>query len=167
MDRSRAVILLAALSMLAALGVASAHAAEQSSAFPPLRTAGPFMLDDIRFKADAKWGLVWQSLYPAHRLVAPRRTFVRCEAASPFVPPLDSAQIIDVRRADVRVPGGPTIEGAAVTVRISVPWYGPRDPITFTHTFHLIPVHGHWTWLLSPQRYALYRHDGCGHFPAA
>jgi hypothetical protein len=56
--------------------------------------------------------------------------------------------------------------GVAVTVRISLPWYGPRDPIVFTHTFHLVPVHGHWTWLLSPQRYALYRHDGCGNFPA-
>jgi hypothetical protein len=28
-------------------------------------------------------------------------------------------------------------------------------------------VNGHWTWLLSPQRYALYRHDGCGNFPVA
>jgi hypothetical protein len=44
---------------------------------------------------------------------------------------------------------------------------GPRDRMTFTHTFHLVPVHGHWTWLLSPQRYALYAHDGCGNFPAA
>jgi hypothetical protein len=68
----------------------------------------------------------------------------------------------------VRVPGAATsVRGVAVTVRVAVRWYGPRDPLTFTHTFHLVPVHGHWTWLLSPQRYALYRHDGCGGFPAA
>ena len=73
-----------------------------------------------------------------------------------------------MRRALVHVPGATAgVPGVPVTVRITVPWYGPRDPIAFTHTFHLVPVHGHWTWLLSPQRYALYRHDGCGGFPAA
>jgi hypothetical protein len=163
----RAAIGLVALWLLATVGITAAHGAEKTASRPSLRTAGPFLLDEMRFKADGKWGLVWRSLYPAHRLVAPRATYVRCEQATPFIARLDSARVVAVRRALVRVPGATAgVPGVAVTVRISLPWYGPRDPIVFTHTFHLVPVRGHWTWLLSPQRYSLYRHDGCGNFPA-
>jgi len=42
---------------------------------------------------------------------------------------------------------------------------GPRDPIYLKYTFHLVPVGGRWTWLLSTARYHLYRDDGCA--PAA
>lgn len=163
----RAAIALAALWMLATVGITAAHAAPQASA-PSLRSAGSFMLEDIRFKVDGKWGLAWRTLYPAHRLVAPRATYVRCEQATPFPAALDSEQIVGVRRAEVHVPGlANPVAGAAVTVRLSFSSYGTRDPLTITHTFHLVPVRGHWSWLLSPQRYALYAHEGCRNLPAA
>jgi len=158
---------LMALWGFATLGIAAAHGAARTTRWPSLRSAGPFMLDDIRYKTDGKWGLAWQTLYPAHQVVARRSVYVACEKATPWPATMQAFELVRVRRARFRVPGGPVVEGAAVTVRISVPWYGPRDPIRFVHTFHLVPVNGHWTWLLSSQRYALYRRDGCGSFPAA
>jgi hypothetical protein len=118
-------------------------------------------------KVDGKWGLAWQTLYPAHKVVARRSVYVECEKSTPWPAPVKSFELVGVRRASFRAPGVGIVDGAAVAVRIAVKWYGERDPFTFTHTFHLVPVNGHWTWLLSPQRYALYRHDGCGHFPVA
>lgn len=163
----RAAIGLAAFWMLATVGITAAHAAPRTTAWPALRTAGAFMLEDIRFKVDGKWGLAWQTLYPAHKVVARRSVYVECETSTPWPAPVKSFDLVGVHRASFRVPGGGIVDGAAVAVRIAVKWYGERDPLTFTHVFHLVPVNGHWTWLLSPQRYALYRHDGCGNFPVA
>lgn len=125
------------------------------------------MVNDIRYKTDGKWSLAWQTLYPAHKFVARRSVYVACEQSTPWPAPIQSFDIVGIKRASFRIPGGGIVQGAAVAIRIGVGWYGPRDPLTFVHTFHLVPVDGHWTWLLSPQRYAVYRHDGCGSFPAA
>ncbi|HEX3055968.1 MAG TPA: hypothetical protein VHP82_07505 [Gaiellaceae bacterium] len=163
----RAAIGLAALWMLATVGIAGAHAAPRTTASPALRTAGPFMLDDIRIKVEGNWDLAWQTLYPAHKVVARRSVYVACETSTPWPAPVESVALVGVHRASFRVPGGGVVDGAAVAVRIAVKWYRERDPLTFTHVFHVVPVNGHWTWLLSPQRYALYRHDGCGNFPVA
>ena len=150
------------------LGIAAAHSATKTTEWPSLQSAGSFMLDDIRYKTDGKWALAWQTLYPGHKTVAPRSEYVSCEKATPWAAPIQSFDLVGVKRASFRIPGGGIVQGAAVAVRIGVGWYSPRDPLTFVHSFHLIPVDGHWTWLLSPQRYSLYRHDGCGgSFPAA
>jgi hypothetical protein len=131
-------------------------------------TAGPFLLQEIQQKVDGRWSAAWRSLYPLHRLVAPRATFVRCEARDPFVAPVQAMRVVRVGRAPVHVPGlARTVAGVAVTLRATFPGGGWRDPFVITHTFHLVPVHGHWTWLLSPERYRLYRSEGCSDVPAA
>jgi hypothetical protein len=163
----RAAIALAAFWMLATAGITAAHAAQQTTVFPSLRTAGSFMLDDIRYKTDGKWGLAWQTLYPAHKFVASRSEYVSCEESTPWAAPVTQFDLVGTRRASFRIPGGGIVDGAAVAVRLTFRMAGSRDPMSFVHTFHLVPVNGRWTWLLSPQRYALYRHDGCGSFPAA
>ena len=55
---SGAAVALAALWLPATFGITAAHAAEKTTSWPSLRTAGPFLLDEMRFKADGKWGLV-------------------------------------------------------------------------------------------------------------
>jgi hypothetical protein len=163
---SRIAAALAILCTAASLGAGTARATK-AAGLPALDTAGPFLLDDIRLKVDGRWAVAWDSLYPLHRLVAPRATFVRCEARSRLIAPLDSMRVVSVRRAAVRVPGRTrTVDGVAVTIHVALPWYGPRDPIVFTHTFHLVPVNGRWTWLLSPERYRLYRSGACSAMPA-
>jgi len=144
------------------------HRAASTSAWPRLATAGPFLLESIRDKVDGRWDAAWRSLYPRQRLVVSRIEFVRCESATPFPAPLDSMRVVRVRRAPVRVPGlARPVAGVAVTVHVELAWYGPRDPITLAPTFHLVPVQGHWTWLLSAERYRLYLLDGCSALPAA
>jgi hypothetical protein len=107
-------------------------------------------------------------LYPYHQRVAIRSDFVYCESTSPFPAQLRSFQVVSTRRSLVHVPGlRRLVPGATVTVRVELSWYGPRDPITFTHAFHLVPANGHWTWLLSPERFAIYAHASCSPAPAA
>ena len=156
----------AIVTLVSTLGPGGTHA-RPAPASPALRTAGPFLLDEIRLKVDGRWNRAWRVLYPLHRRVAPRADFVRCEARSPFVAPVDSLEVVGVRRAPVRVAGlERAVAGVAVTVRATFPGFGPRDPIVFTHTFHLVPANGRWTWLLSPQRYRLYRSGACSDMPA-
>jgi hypothetical protein len=163
----RTAILLIALWAFSTLGIAVAHGASKTDEWPSLRSAGSFMLDDIRYKTDGKWSLAWQTLYPAHKSIATRGEYVACEEQTPWAAPVQSFEVVGVKRASFRIPGGGIVDGAAVAVRIGVGGFSPRDPLTFVHSFHLVPVNGHWTWLLSPQRYTLYRGDGCGRFPAA
>lgn len=144
------------------------HQVSHASTWPRLATAGPFLLDSIRDKVDGRWDTAWGSLYPFHKRTVSRIAFVRCELATPFAAPLQSLRVVHVSRSPVRVPGlVHPVAGVAVTVQVALSWYGPRDPITLTPTFHLVPVGGHWTWLLSAERYRLYLYDGCGTLPVA
>jgi hypothetical protein len=129
---------------------------------PSLRSAGRFFLAVLEQKVRGDWAKAWQSLYPLHQRIAARDTFIRCETARPFSAPLESIHVVRVRAVPFRAPGARhPVPSAAVTVAVALRWYGPRDPITFTHTFHLVAVHGRWTWLLSLDRYRLYRRDAC------
>lgn len=179
MAYSRVRIVAGTLAAAAVAGGAVATLAAQPStrearpvartpAWPRLATAGPFLLASIRDKVDGRWDAAWRSLYPFHRLAVSKIVFIRCELATPFSAPLQSMRIVHVRRSLVQVPGlARPVAGVAVTVHVELTWYGPRDPITITPTFHLVPVRGHWTWLLSPERYRLYRNEGCSNMPAA
>jgi hypothetical protein len=167
-------LLVAAVAGGAAVAVAArpasrhVHRVSRAPTWPRLATSGPFLLESIRDKVDGRWDTAWRSLYPRHKLVVSEIAFVRCELATPFPAPLGSMRVVRVRRSPVRVPGlARPVAGVAVTVHLELPWYGPRDPITLTPTFHLVPVRGHWTWLLSAERYQLYRHEGCSTLPAA
>ena len=130
---------------------------------PSLAAAGPFLLTEIKEMVRGEWARAWQGLYPLHQRIAPLEVFVRCESAAPFPAPLDSMHVVRVRAAAVHVAGlSRALRGAAVSVAIKLQWgYGPRDPITFGHIFHLVPAHGGWTWILSAGRYRFYRSGGC------
>lgn len=132
------------------------HALSESS-------ARNFLLTTIDEKIRGEWAKAWTSLYPLHKRIATRNAYIRCESRTPFSAPLERLRIADVRSADVRVPGvRRAVPGVALTVVVALRWYGPRDPIVFRHTFHLVPVEGHWTWLLSSSRYREYAHGECG-----
>jgi hypothetical protein len=133
-----------------------------STPMPSLRSAGRFFLTVLEQKVSGDWAKAWQSLNPLHKRIAARDTFIRCETARPFPAPLESIHVVRVRAVPFRAPGAlHPVPSAAVTVAVALRWYGPRDPITFTHTFHLVAAHGRWTWFLSLDRYRLYRQDAC------
>ena len=164
MHRAAALLASAAVAAGVAGGASGAVASRGAqSTWPSLSTAGPFLLADIQDKVDGHWRDAWRTLFPLHRAVAPLRTYVRCERETPFALPLHAVHVAAVRRTTVHVPGvAQPVAGVAVTVHVELEWYGPRDPIVFAHTFHLVPVDGRWTWLLSPGRYRLYASGGCG-----
>jgi hypothetical protein len=164
--RTRLFGVLPAAALAAAAVVVVLPTAPARGAWPPLTTAGPFLRAEIGVLVAGRYDDAWRSLYPAHQLLVSQADYVRCERALPFAAPFRSARVLRVRRAAVRVPGTlRPVAGVAVTMRIGVR-YG-RDGIAFTHTFHLVPVSGRWTWLLSPQRYRLYRSGACPAKPAA
>ena len=141
----------------------AAHTRPVVPAWPPLRSAGDFLVADIRTKLAGRWEVAWRTLYPAHRRIASRWSYASCERETPFTALLRSVRVLSVRREPVEVAGlTRTLPGVAVRVRLELGWYGSRDPMVVAHTFHLVPVRGSWTWLLSPDRYRLYRAGACG-----
>jgi hypothetical protein len=158
--------IVAAASALAA-AVLAAPAAGAGSGWPPLRTAGPFLVETVYEKTRGHWGTAWRTLYPAHKRVAPRRMYVRCERSTQFPAPLQHVRVLGAERGLVRVAGSTRgVPGVAVTVEVTLGWTDPREPIVFTHTFHLVPDHGRWTWVLSPTQYRDYGKDACLFRPA-
>ena len=55
------------------------------------------------------------------------------------------------------LPGVGTVRGKSVTFRLVLRGMG-----TIEHTSHVVAVDGGWRWILTPERYQLYRSDGCG-----
>src|SRR5919197_4496072 len=60
----------------------------------PRATAAAFLVAEIEAKADGRWRAAWSTLYPLHRRVAPRETFVRCERATPLPAQLESVRVV-------------------------------------------------------------------------
>jgi len=66
-----------------------------------------------------------------------------------------------VKDRQLRVPGDSKTSAAkAVTLRLRLSNQGEKT--VFTHTFNTVAVGSHWTWILTPSRYELYRSDSCG-----
>lgn len=158
--------LVLSLSVVAALGFVGAGASAPLRASPSLSSAGPFLLSELRDKLDGRWDRAWSSLTPLHQRLVPEQVYVRCERSTPFLARTVTLGVVRVRHARVSVPGMRNrLPGAAVTVRVVLSWYGPRDPIVITPTLHLVAVGGRWRWALSKQRYRLYTRRECGSLP--
>jgi hypothetical protein len=133
---------------------------------PALSSAGIFLVGELRAKLDGHWSRAWSSLYPLHQRVAVKPVYVRCERTTPFLAQTLTFGVLRIRRSRVHVPGLPgSLPGAAVTLRVRLAWYGPRDPIVLTPTLHVVAVGGRWRWLLSRSSYRMYRQAACGSLP--
>jgi hypothetical protein len=165
-----AIALLAAIVAAAAVAVGRGDAPSPTPAAhattPTLSSAGPFLVHELREKLDGRWSRAWSSLYPLHQRVAVKAVFIRCERATPFLSQTLAFGVLRIKRARVRVPGlARSLPGAAVTLRVHLAWYGPRDPIVLTPTLHVVALGGRWRWLLSTESYLMYKHAACGSLP--
>jgi hypothetical protein len=159
--RLRLVLAVLVAATAAAGAVSSAHAAA-----PSLASARIFVISEVQAKLDGRWGHAWSTLYPAHQRIAVRPVYIRCERSTPFYARTMVFGVVRARRALVRVPGlAERVPGAAVTLRVALGWYGPRDPIVITPTLHLVALRGGWRWLLSDEMYRVYRTGACGALP--
>ena len=107
------------------------------------------------------YATAWTTLYPPHQAVAGSDEYVACEMWTPVGLKLRSISVVRVKDRQLRVPGDSKTSAAkAVTLRLRLSNKGEKT--VFTHTFNTVAVGSHWTWILTPSRYELYRSDSCG-----
>lgn len=107
----------------------------------------------------------WLTLHPAHKAAAPRWTYVDCELMSPIPGRIDSLRILRIQDQLHFVPGLGRRQVTAVTFRLVLSGIGR---VEITHTSNLVEVDGRWRWMLTPERFELYRAGACaGAGPAA
>jgi hypothetical protein len=119
------------------------------------RVVGAVVDDDYR--------RAWRTLHPAHQLVAPLETYVRCEWREPIPGRLQAISVLAVADRRLVVPGLPAaVATTAVQLRLTIEDLATGEHTVVTSTFHAVPVAGRWRWVLPGERYALYRRGGCG-----
>ena len=119
--RSRASLGIWALVLASALGMPDAALARspiggEARAALSDASARRFLVETIEEKVTGDWGKAWASLYPFHKRIVSRNTYVRCETRTAFPAPLESLRVTEVRPAAVHVPGlSRTVAGVALT----------------------------------------------------
>jgi hypothetical protein len=137
---------------LQALGGSTARPTEEPDAFVS-RIVSQIVSDD--------YATAWTTLYPPDQAVAGSDEYVACEMQTPVGLELRSISVVRVKDRQLRVPGDSKTSAAkAVTLRLRLSNQGEKT--VFTHTFNTVAVGSHWTWILTPSRYELYRSDSCG-----
>ena len=145
-----------------ALGLTRALPAS-GEAGPPREDPATFIVRTVGLVVSDKYAAVWPNLYPSHQEVAPRAEYIACEMRSPVGWKLESAEIVKVVERARRIPGDTKPKRVtAVTLRLVIVNRALHTEGGLTHTFNAVAVGSHWTWILTPSRYELYRSDSCG-----
>ena len=154
---------LAAAAGALAWTLTAAHGSDPAAhATARLGDPAAFLVRTIEQKAHGRYADVWTSLYPSHKLIAPRELYVRCESRIPFPGKIVSVDAVATRPAPVAIAGlTRPVRGEAVTIKAILRSPLLAAPVTVTHTFHAVAVDGRWTWILSTSRFRLYAGGGC------
>jgi hypothetical protein len=132
----------------------STSARERPAAFVS-RTVGQIISDD--------YATAWDALYPGHKAVAPKDEYVACELLTPVGWTLRAAQVVRLASKLRRIPGEPErVPVELVTLRLTIAQPSVRVKNVFVHTFTAVAEGDHWSWILTPSKYELYRSNGCG-----
>ena len=155
--RVRALTLLAAALAAAALAGCGGGSGDATPDGDP----GAFMARLVRDVAAGRYERAWQTLHPAHQLVATRERYLSCEHLTPFPGRIASVKVVSVADERYTVPGeSESVDSTVVTLRVTLrPASRPGN--RFDSTFHAVPVEGHWTWSLPATRFAAYKSGDC------
>jgi hypothetical protein len=158
----RSVLVGSALAFVAAAVAAATLVSLTRSDPGPRDDPGSFVSQIVTLVLADDYEAAWAALYPAHQEVAPQREYVDCELRTPVGVRLRSIDVLRVADRRLHVPGEHgRVDAKAVTLRIRVQNGSiPTDDV-FAHTFNAVPVGAHWTWILTPDRFRLYRSDAC------
>jgi len=137
-------------------------APEPAAAATPQASPVAFLETLIAQVVDNDYGRAWQTLHPAHQLVAPLREYVRCEELSPIPGRLTAIAVVAVRDEQLRIAGAAPVDSKAVSLRITIRNMATGQRQAVATTFHAVAVDGRWRWVLPRPRYALYRANACG-----
>jgi len=142
--------------LLVAAGALAGAAAPRASA-PAAPDPGAFVKRLVVQMVRDDYARAWLTLYPAHKAVASRWEYLYCELKSPIPGSIESLDVVREVDEPVAVPGVGRVRGTSVTFRLVLRGLG-----TVEHTSHIVSVHGGWRWILTAERYQLYRSNGCG-----
>ena len=146
----------------AAILVVAGCGGGSSDSGTPAQTPGLFMTSLIRQKATGQYDLAWKSLHPLHQHVAPQKVYVRCENLTVFPGRLIKVSVVGIKSEPVLIAGEKdSVASKAVTLRVSVDSPGIPRPVTVKDTYHVIPVDGHWTWILTKENFLEYKAGVC------
>jgi hypothetical protein len=108
------------------------------------------------------YGTVWQKLHPAQQRVATRAVYVRCEQLTPIPGHLDWIRVIAAKDERITVPGDAgMVDSKAVTFRLKLSEPVLKQSVIVTKTAHAVAVDGSWRWILTPERFGIYRTKSC------
>jgi hypothetical protein len=144
------------VALLAVAGALAGAAAPRASA-PAAPDASAFVKRLVVQMVRDDYARAWLTLHPAHKAVAPRWEYLYCELKSPVPGTIQSLEVTRVADEAFTLPGVGTVRGKSVAFRLVLRGMG-----TIEHTSHVVAVRGGWRWILTPERYQLYRGNGCG-----
>lgn len=129
---------------------------------PTRADAAGFLSTVTRQVVANQYAAAWQSLYPAHQLVAPLDEYVACELKSPIPGQLDRITVVRSWWAAVRVAGqAQRVRGVRVRffLRIVDPLGG--GAVELKATFAAVWIGWRWAWMLPQARYDMYVSKSC------
>jgi len=141
---------------------AAAPAGTDAFEASPRGDPGAFVTRIVGYVVKDDYTHAWNYLYPAHQRVAPRHKYVACELQSPLGWILRSVEVLGVADRRLRIPGQTKrVAGKVVTLRIAYEDPALQTEGAFVQSFRAVPAGSRWAWILTPERYALYRADAC------
>jgi hypothetical protein len=159
----RSVLALSVVAFVAAAATAALFAARLPHGDAgPSDDPGRFVSRVVTLVLADDYSAAWASLHPAHQEVAPRGEYVACELRTPVGANLRSIDVVRIADRSLHVPGEQgRIAAKAVTLRITLENEALRENEVFSHTFNAVAVDSHWAWILTPDRFRLYRTNAC------
>ena len=108
------------------------------------------------------YGAAWERLHPAQQRVATRIAYVRCEQLTPIPGHLDWIRLVRTKDERITVPGDTgVVDSKAITLRLKLSEPVLKESVIVTKTVHAVGVDGRWRWILTPERFGIYRSKSC------
>jgi hypothetical protein len=152
----------AAIAVGVGVGVALWAGGGSGSAEQPTDDPAVFLRGIVSGIAANDYGAVWQKLHPAQQRVASRAVYVRCEHLTPIPGHLDWIRVVAAKDERITVPGDAgMVDSKAVTFRLKLSEPVLKESVVVTKTVHAVAVDGSWRWILTPERFGVYRTKSC------
>ena len=99
---------------------------------------------------------------PVQQRVATRTVYVHCEQLTPIPGHLDWIRVVASKNERINVPGdNGVVDSKAVTFRLKLSEPVLKQSVIITKTVHAVAVDGRWRWILTPERFGIYRSKTC------
>jgi hypothetical protein len=161
LSKPRWPLAVAAIAIAVGAGVA-VWAGGRSDTKQPSADPALFLRGVVSQIAANDYDAVWQTLHPAQQKVATRSFYVRCEQLSPIPGYLDWIRLVRTKDERITVPGNKgVVDSKAVTFRLKLTEPVLNESVIVTKTVHAVAVGGEWRWILTPERFGIYRSKAC------